>query len=109
MARTAKRYDIYLPLRYNDGTPIEREKFREVEVTLLQRFSGLTEVQQENPLRGLWKGEAVVYEDEIVVFSVIDFHPRQGGRRFFEQYKQLLKERFQQEEVLITVQSLEVL
>jgi hypothetical protein len=109
MARIANCYDIYLPLRYNDGISVEREKFKEVEVTLLERFGGFTAVKRENPLRGLWKGEAVVYEDEVVVFSVIDFHPRRGGRRFFERYKEVLKANFQQEEVLITVQSLEVL
>jgi hypothetical protein len=109
MARVARRYDLYLPLRYNDGTPIEREKFKQVDVTLLERFGGLTAVKQENPLRGVWRGEAVVYEDEVVVFSVIDFHPRRGGRQFFECYKEALKADFQQEEVLITVQSLEVL
>lgn len=80
-----------------------------MEVILLERFGGLTAVQRENPLCGLWKGEAVVYEDEVVVFSVMDFHPRRGGRRFFERYKEVLRVNFHQEEVLITGQSLEVL
>lgn len=34
-AKTAKRYDIYLPLKYNDGTEIEIEKYEQVENELL--------------------------------------------------------------------------
>ena len=55
MARTARRYDIFLPLTYNDGRAIEDAKLDRVEAQLLDRFRGLTAQQREFPLRGIWK------------------------------------------------------
>lgn len=110
LPRRAKRYDIYLPLKYNDGTEIEIEKYEQVEDELLDQFGGVTSVDQKNPLRGLWESEERIYYDEIIIFTVIDpdFDRSDEGRLFLESYKEILKERFQQEEVLITAQVLEI-
>ncbi len=35
-------YETLLPLRYNDGRPIERKKFRQTHLDLLAEFSGTT-------------------------------------------------------------------
>jgi hypothetical protein len=111
LPRIARCYNIYLPLKYNDGTEIGIEKYEEVENELLDQFGGVTSVRQENPLRGLWKSEESVYYDEIVVFTVIDltFDRSDEGYRFFRNYKEILKERFQQEEILITAHVLEII
>jgi hypothetical protein len=37
-----KEYDVFIPLYYNDGTPVESAKFQELQARLLQRFEGLT-------------------------------------------------------------------
>ena len=37
-----KEYDIFIPLRYNDGTPIEGRKFQQLQASLLGEFGGLT-------------------------------------------------------------------
>jgi hypothetical protein len=37
-----KEYDIFLPLYYNDGEPIEVGKFQNVQSKLLTQFDGLT-------------------------------------------------------------------
>ena len=48
-----KKYDTYLPLRYDDGRRIEDEKFDHVDDVLYARFDGLTTVLRESLLRGL--------------------------------------------------------
>jgi len=41
-----ERYEILLPLKYNDGTPVEPEKFQQTRRELVERFGALTmEVQ----------------------------------------------------------------
>ena len=40
-----KRYEILLPLNYNDGSLIEPEKFDETAEELCERFGGETEVK----------------------------------------------------------------
>jgi len=110
-SKIARCYDIYLPLKYNDGTEIESEKYEQVENELLDQFGGVTSVQQKNPLRGLWKSEEHIYYDEIVIFTVIDFDFDRSdeGERFLRDYKEALKKRFRQEEILITAQVLEII
>lgn len=103
-----KKYDIYLPLRYNDGRQIEDQKFDQVDDILYERFGGLTTVLHDFPLRGLWGGDNEVYQDLIVIYTTIDFEPSESTTQFFEQYKEVLKSQFQQEEILITVQEIGV-
>ena len=109
--RAAKRYEIYLPLRYNDGTRIERRKFQQVERELLEEFGGFTAMQQDSlhALRGFWEYKGQVYQDEIVLFTVYTFEEFEGAEVFLSHYKQVLKEKFRQEEVLLTAQTLEVI
>ena len=101
-----KKYDIYLPLQYNDGRWIENENFDQVDDALYERFGGLTSVMREFPLRGLWGGESGVYRDLITIYTTIDFEPSESTTQFFEEYKEVLKSQFQQEEILITVQEI---
>ncbi len=108
MPRLVRRYDIYLPVHYNGGAPVEAEKFDQVERELVSRFGGLTSVQRQIPLRGTWRGEQQTYLDLVVVLSVIDLSGEDPGA-FFASFKQTLRERFRQEEVLITMQELTVL
>ena len=72
MARSARRYDIYLPLTYNDGSPVEDEKFDDMERRLIERFNGLTSQQRDFPLRGIWQGEAHLYFDQVITMTVLD-------------------------------------
>ena len=103
-----KKYDIYLPLRYNDGRQIEDERFDQVDDVLYERFGGLTTVLRDFPLRGLWGGDSEGYQDLIVIYTTIDFEPSESTTQFFEQYKEALKSQFRQEEILITVQEIGV-
>jgi hypothetical protein len=72
MPRPIRVVDIYLPLDYNDGHPIEAKKYIPLEDELLTRFGRITSTQRLFPLRGLWQSGAVVFQDRVVVFSALD-------------------------------------
>jgi hypothetical protein len=107
MARSARRYDLYLPLTYNDGRPVEDDKFDAVERGLLAQLGGLTAQMRDFPLRGIWQGETRLYYDRVVVMTVLDFR-RQGSTRFLAQLKKELLREFDQLEILITESPLRV-
>jgi hypothetical protein len=107
MPRSARRYDIYLPLSDNAGRPFADERFDAVERQLLARFGGLTTLQRDFPLRGIWQGGARIYLDQVIIMTVLDFH-RRGSTRFIAQLKQTLLREFEQLEILITEQPLRV-
>lgn len=93
-----KEYDIFIPLYYNDGTPIESAKFQELQVLLLERFEGLTYFPQPN--QGFWKFGNMTYRDEIVIYRIISQDPV-TSRDFLAAFKENLKKQFRQQEILI--------
>ena len=107
IARSARRYDLYLPLTDNSGQPIVDRMFDAVERRLVTRFGGLTTQQREFPLRGIWQGGTRLYLDQVIVMTVLDFR-QQGSGRFIATLKRDLLQDFDQLEILITEQSLRV-
>ncbi|HZU37335.1 MAG TPA: hypothetical protein VFA18_15535 [Gemmataceae bacterium] len=108
MARPIRSIEIYLPLDYNDGRPIPESKYISLQQELLTRFGGVTSVQRQFPLQGMWQSGTDVFQDRVVVFSVMDFrHERQlECLRYLERLKSRLKKRLNQLEILITVAEL---
>lgn len=102
----AKEYDVFLPLNYNDGAPVEPKKFRDLQVRLLEYFNGVTFFPQPN--KGLWRMGSVVYHDEIVIYRVVSNNTR-SARMFLSQLKEELKRIFRQEEILIVERDVHVL
>ena len=50
-----KKYEIYLPLKYNDGREIEAEKIKQIREELIAVFGALTVSSQSAPYQGIWK------------------------------------------------------
>jgi len=81
MPRSARQYDLYLPVNDNDGRPIPDDVFKEVQRRLLARFRGLTSQQRDFPLQGIWQGGTRLYLDLVIIMTALDFR-RQGSARF---------------------------
>ena len=64
--RRIKKYEIYLPLKYNDGEPIEPEKIKRVRVELIAVFGALTVSALSAPFQGTWKYGGVEFIDDII-------------------------------------------
>jgi len=107
MARAARRYDIFLPLAFNDGRPIPDEKFESVDSKLIEQFGGVTAQLRDFPLRGAWRSEGRLYQDQVIILTVIDFRKR-GSDRFLRDLKQRLLRDFEQLEILIAESPLRV-
>ena len=84
-------------MRYNDGSTIEPEKFHETKEELVNRFGGLSIIPKS---QGIWEGSGIIYEEDNVIFQV-DFEGDEAD--FFKDYKEILKKRFEQEEIYITL------
>src|SRR5438552_14839162 len=108
MARAIRSIEVYLPLDYNDGRPIPESKYVSLQQELLDRFGGVTSVQRQFPLQGVWQSGMEVFHDRVVVLSVMDFREESqlDCLRYLKQLKLRLKKRFDQLEVLVTVAEL---
>jgi len=66
-----KKYEIYLPLKYNDGREIEAEKIKQVREELIAVFGALTVSSQSTPYQGSWKYGGVDFIDDIIKIEII--------------------------------------
>lgn len=109
MPRPVRRVEIYLPLEYNDGRPISDSKYRGLQKELRSRFGGVTATQRQFPLQGVWNSGQSVFEERVVVFTMMDFRDRPQAElvKYLERLKRRLKKRFDQLDILITVQELQ--
>jgi len=101
-----KRYEILLPLRYNDQTLVEEEKFFETEQDLIDQFGAVS--VDWVVVSGKWIYQNVTYHDRLVRLR-IDVPDSAATRSFIRSYKQTLKKRFRQKDVWITVQDLRII
>jgi hypothetical protein len=100
------QYDVFVPLYYNDGRPVEPQTFQALQQQLLDQFGGLTFFPQPN--EGFWTVAGVTYRDAIVIYRVLT-SDAQEARRFLSALKERLKEQRQQEEILIVERDVETL
>ena len=101
------QYDIYLPLQYNDGRPIEPEKFEWTRRELLDRFGGFSVIPAgEAMIEGWWQLGNDLYRDDLRIFRVVTaIHDAE----FWTGYKEELKQRFEQEKIFIVRSEAQVL
>ena len=100
-----KKYEIYLPLKYNDGEEIEPEKIKRVREELITVFGALTVSSLSAPYQGSWKYGGVTFIDDIIKIEIITTDDRKA-RNFFRGFKERLKRLLKQIDILITVQDI---
>ncbi len=101
-----RRYEILLPVRYNDGQPVELESFFVTQEELVAAFGALT--TSPDLFRGVWMHEGQRFEDEHFRM-VVDIEATPENRAFLARFKEKLKERFRQIDIWIVSYEIEVL
>ncbi len=106
MDRPYRRYEILLPLAFNDGSPVPEELIAESVGELKQQFGALSLETQR--IEGLWPRHGHSQPDDLVrVFLDVPDTPE--NREFFLGFKERMKQRFQQDDIWVTTHALEVL
>ena len=106
MSRAFRRYEILLPLRFNDGRSIPDDAVADALLALRREFGAVS--CETQTIRGLWQHEEQVYRDELMRVWV-DALDTPQSRQFFVTFKEILKTRFEQIDIWMTTYPLEVL
>ncbi len=93
---------ILPPLTYNDGTPIEQVHFLKTRKEHTARFGGCTALV---PTEGFWVNQEKEYRDINSGFYIIAPKTEETFD-FLKEYKETLKERFRQVDIMITWQDI---
>lgn len=102
------RYEIHLPIKFNDGSPVPEELFLEVRDELIEKFHGFTSSPPGSPAVGWWKDSkdpnGILYKDDIYIYWVTTIEDED---EFFKEYERVLAKRFKQ--IKIWIERLETL
>ncbi len=106
MSTSLRRFEILLPVRFNDGQPVPDELIADTLLDLRQQFGAVSSETQV--IRGIWEQQGQIYRDDLVrVFVDVPDVPE--SRQFFVDFKERLKSRFQQLDIWMTTYPIEVL
>jgi hypothetical protein len=91
MSSGFRRYEILLPLRFNEGTLVPDEIVGQTLLDLRQRFGAVSSEPQT--ISGHWEQGGQVHLDDLIrVF--VDVADEAGNREFFRQFKESSRDPF---------------
>ena len=106
MSSLQRRYEVLLPLRFNEGRAVPDELIAETLFELEQRFGAVSSETQM--IRGRWQNEGKSYRDELIRIFV-DVVDSPANRKFFVRFKKHLKKRFAQLDIRMTTYLVEAI
>ena len=101
-----RRYEILLPLRFNNGQPVPPELVADTVLKLREHFGAVS--WESSTIQGQWQHEGIVYRDDLVRLFV-DVADTMENRQFFLQFKEQVKTDFQQLDIWLTSYPIDVL
>jgi hypothetical protein len=105
MSSLQRRFELLLPQRFNDGTPVPDELVGQTILELRKQFGALSSETQI--IRGIWENAGQSFRDELIRIF-IDVADTPDNQQFFRDFKEQLKTRFQQIDIRITTYLIEV-
>lgn len=106
MSKTFRRYELLIPLRFNNGSDVPESAIAQTILQLREHFGAVSAETQI--IRGHWEFHGQVFRDDHFRLFV-DVADTEENRKFFIDIKELLKQRFQQIDIWLTSHPVEVL
>ena len=101
-----RRYEILLPLFFNEGRPVPEALLAQTFLELREKFGAAS--WETQTVRGAWAHQGAIYEDNLTR-CYVDVPDLPQHREFFREFKEVLKGRFEQLEIWITSHPLDVI
>lgn len=106
MSGMLRRFEVLLPLRFNDGQSVPEALIADTLIELEDRFGAVS--CETQTIRGHWRYEGIPYRDDLIrVFVDVPDEPE--ARRFFIEFKVRLKAVFGQIDIWMTTYLIEVI
>ena len=105
MSISGRRFEILLPLRFNDGNEVPDTLIAETLVELRRKFGAVSCEAQR--IQGQWQHEGQIYRDELVrVF--VDVEDTDENRSFFREFRDRTRSRFHQLSIWMTSHPIDI-
>lgn len=101
-----RRFELLLPLRFNDGQPVPDELIADALLALREQFGAVS--CETQTIRGLWQHQEQVFRDDLVrVF--VDALDESESRAFFVEFKERMKISFRQLDIWVTTYPIDII
>ena len=105
MSNRLRRFEILLPLKFNDGREVPPEWLAEAVLEIVENFGAASYETQK--VEGHWRHQGVLYRDNLVKI-VIDTLDEEESREWMRTYKARWKERLEQLELLLVSYTIDI-
>ena len=96
MSSKLRRFEILLPLQFNDGREIPGDWLAEAVLEIVGKFGAASYETQK--VEGHWRHQGVLYRDNLVKI-VLDVADEEANRKWMREYKARWKEKLEQLEL----------
>jgi len=105
MSSRWRRFEVLLPLQFNDGRDVPTEWLAEAVLEVVDHFGAASYETQK--LEGHWRQGGVVYRDNLVRL-VVDVTDSPDSREWMKQFKHRWQTRLEQHELWMVSHLIEV-
>ena len=105
MSSKWRRFEVLLPLQFNDGSDVSAELLAEAVLEIVDHFGAASYETQK--VEGHWRHGGVIVRDNLVKI-VIDTPDALSNRRWMKQYKDRWRSKLEQTELWMVSYAVEV-
>lgn len=105
MSSKWRRYEVLLPLRFNDGREVPGDWMAEAVFEVVEYFGAASYETQK--VEGHWRHSGTLYRDDLVRL-VVDIPDESANRKWMKNFKSRWKERLEQLELWMVSYRIEV-
>ena len=105
MSSRWRRFEVLLPLRFNDGRDVPGEWIADAVLEIVEHFGAASYETQK--VEGHWRHSGILYRDDLVRI-VVDVPDSARNRQWMKQFKDRWKGRLEQLELWMVSYRIEV-
>lgn len=105
MSSRWRRFEVLLPLQFNDGREVPPDWLAEAVLEIVDRFGAASYETQK--VEGHWRHGGILYRDDLVRL-VVDVPDAASNRKWMRQFKGRWKSRLEQVELWMVSYGIEI-
>ena len=105
MSNKLRRFEILLPLQFNDGREVPPEWLAEAVLEIVKHFDAASYETQK--VEGHWRHQGIFYRDNLVKI-VVEATDEEANREWMREYKARWKQKLEQLELWLVSYTIDV-
>ena len=105
MNNKLRRFEILLPLQFNDGRDVPPQWLAEAVLEIVEKFDAASYETQK--VEGHWRHQGILYRDNLIKI-VIDTADEEAAREWMRQYKARWKVKLEQLDLWLVSYTIDV-